>query len=94
MAIRLGEAVQIDGGYEGADSSDHLSAGHLRRKSRVDRLSLEQNGNRALGVLREESLRGGLALNESEVCAVARVLAARILHCRWWSPPDTALRHR
>ena len=77
MAVRLGEAVQIDGGYKAADSSDHLLTSHLRRKGRVDCLSLNQYGNRALRVLREESLRGGLTVNESEVCAVARVLAAR-----------------
>src|SRR5260370_40277492 len=77
MAVRLGETVQIDGGYKGADGRDQLLSSQLCRKGRVDCLSLNQYGNRALRVLREESLRGGLAVDESEVCVVARVFAAR-----------------
>ena len=76
VTVWLGETIQIDGGHKGTDGSDHLLTGYVRRKGGVDRLSLDENRDGALRVLGEERVRTGLAVDEAEVSAFARVFSA------------------
>ena len=77
MAIRLGETIDVNGGYKTTDGGNHLLTGNRRRKCGVYGFRLDQNRDRALRIVGEESVRGGFAIDEAEVGAVAGVLAAR-----------------
>ena len=74
VAVRPSEASEVDRGEEGAKGSSHLLARIIGRQRVVSQLGTKHDGNGALGVLGEERLRVGLAVDEAEVRAISGVL--------------------
>src|SRR3954451_23788956 len=75
MTIRMSETVEAHRRYKRAQGRRQLLPRQICRERCVDCLRPQQNGNGALRLLREQRARIRLAVEQTEVLAVARAFA-------------------